>query len=101
MVVHAEVVLDDLLQVDPAPAHHAVPCNIGTAFDDLGQFGLRFGRELGRRARRLVVDETIRAFLVETMHPVAQRLSVHGADPQRPGSLASSMGGINARSKLH
>jgi len=83
MISDAEALGDQALQVDPAPAHHAMHGAVGTGLDQIGEFGLLLGREPRNGAVRPVVLQPIRPMLVEAMHPVAQRLTVHAADPRR------------------
>lgn len=76
-----ETFLDHPLQVDPAPADNAVDRAVGPGFDDGGE-----GRDLvDRKPRRMAfatdVHQPVGAVLVEAMNPVAQRLTVHAADP--------------------
>ena len=53
---------------------------IGPSVYDPGEKGSVHVVELGRRARRRNVDETVRPLLVEADHPVTQRLAIHPAD---------------------
>jgi hypothetical protein len=72
VIDHAEAILDHRLQIDPAPAHHAVRLAIGTGLHELGQFGLLRGRQLRGRAVRLAVEQASGAFVIEAVNPVAQ-----------------------------
>src|SRR5271170_1021023 len=83
VIVDAEPLGDDALEVDPSPAHDAVLLAIRTYLDD----GRELDQLLSRQARlgtlRPIVDEPFRPSGVEAMNPIAQRLPVHAADPGR------------------
>jgi hypothetical protein len=83
MVVDAEALPDDTLQIDPPPAHHAVDGGVRPGLHDLRQFRLLPGRQPRVIAAVPMVLQTIGTFCIETMHPVPQRLPVHAADPCR------------------
>jgi hypothetical protein len=83
MVVDAEALPDDALQIDPPPAHHAVDGPVRPGLHDLRQFRLLPGRLPRVIAAVPMVLQTIGTFCIETMHPVPQRLPVHAADPCR------------------
>ena len=51
--------------------------------DDLGESGQLLGRKPRRRALRTNVHQPIRAFGVEAVNPVTQRLPIHSANPRR------------------
>jgi len=95
MKIDAEPFGDDALEVDPPPAHDAVPLTIRTRLDDLRQLS-----QLLRRQARLwtfgqVVDEALRTSRVEAMDPVAQRLRsmppIFAAEPRSiPSRTAAS-----------
>jgi len=86
VVVHAEAILDDALQIDASPARDAVNSTVRTLFDDRGQVGLLLGRQTRWRTRRPLVDKTFGTCRIEPVHPVAERLTIHPADPRRIGS---------------
>ena len=44
MISDAEALGDQALQVDPAPAHHAMHGAVGTGLDQIGELGLLLGR---------------------------------------------------------
>ena len=90
VIVHPEAVADHRFEVDPAPPHHAVGLRIGAGFHQRRQFRLLGHRQLRNRARRLSVVQALRAFRVETMHPVAQALAIHAANCSRLGRLIPS-----------
>ena len=80
-----ELLAHPLAQIDQPPAHHAVDRRDRPALDDRGQ-----GRPLRvvqarRLARRLAVDQAVRAVGIELQHPVAHGLQRHAADPRRLG----------------
>jgi hypothetical protein len=79
MIPHAKALEDHLLQIDPSPADDAIRVRIRASSDNRGQLLPLVGRELARRAGRLTVDQPVRAFGVEAVDPVAQRLTVHAA----------------------
>ena len=68
-------------QIDAAPAHHSVLSTIRTGFDDCCEFGFLGRIEPRLRSARPAVGQTIGAIGIEAMHPVAQGLPVHAADP--------------------
>jgi hypothetical protein len=61
MEVDAEPLGDDPLEVDPPPAHDAVPLAIRIGLDDQGKLGQLLFRQAGLGAPGPVVDEPIRA----------------------------------------
>lgn len=83
VVGHAEALGDQLLEVDPAPAHDTMHGPIWTGLDELGQFGLLVRGEAGRVALGADVLQPLRAALVEAVNPVAQGLAVHAAEARR------------------
>ena len=83
VVVHAEPLGDQALQVHPPPAHDTMHGPIRAGLDKLGQLGLLRGGEAGRIAFRPGVREPVRTVRVEAVHPVAQGLPVHAADAGR------------------
>jgi hypothetical protein len=72
---------DDALQVDPAPAHHAVHDPVRAGLDEFGDLGALLCREAWLGTLGPAVQQTLRTLRVEPVHPVAQRLPVHAADP--------------------
>ena len=83
MKVDAEPFGDDALEVDPPPAHDAVPLAIRTGLDDPGELSQLLFRQAGLGALGPVVEQTFRTSSVEAVNPVAQRLAVHAADLRR------------------
>jgi hypothetical protein len=83
VIDNAEPLFDDALQVDPSPADHAVFRPVRPRLDDLGESGQLLGRKPWRRALRTNVLQPIRAFGVEAVNPVMQRLPIHSANPRR------------------
>src|SRR5262249_16263341 len=65
------------------PAHYAVDCWNRPLLHDPGEKSLVRVVKLGRHTRGGNVDETIRPLLVESDHPVPQRLTIHSADLRR------------------
>jgi hypothetical protein len=82
VVGDAEALADDALQINAPPAHDAVHGPVWAGLDELRDLGTLLRREAGRRALGPAVEKTLGAMLVEPVHPVAQRLSVHAADPR-------------------
>jgi hypothetical protein len=69
-----------LRQIDQPPADHAVHCRNRATLDDADD-GLALDVvELGRLARRLAVQEAVRAALVEVQYPVPDDLKPDAAD---------------------
>jgi hypothetical protein len=78
-----EALGDEVLQVDPPPAHNPVHRPIGSGLDEVGQLDLLLGREAGRVTLGPSVLEPLWAVLVEAVNPVTQRLAIHAADARR------------------
>lgn len=85
--IDAKTFSENALQIDAAPANHAIRLRVGTGFDQLLQGQLLRLRELRGTPRRFDIDQPVRAALVEAMHPIPQRLAVHPADPCRRGAV--------------
>src|SRR6516225_11688211 len=64
-------------QIARPPAHHAMDRSDRALLYDSGERGLMYSVELGRHSRRRNIDETVRSLLVESDHPVPQRLTIH------------------------
>ncbi len=88
MILHPEAVPDNLLEVEPAPAHDAVA--VRPRLDDLRQRHPLHRRQLRNRAGRFVVVQALGACLIEPGHPVAQALAVHAANRRRIPTVQSS-----------
>ena len=88
-----EALLDDLLEVDATPAHHAVLLDVGPSLHDLAELGLLLGRQLRLGAGSLGVDQPFRTALIEGMHPIPQRLAIHAADAGRLVALHAILHG--------
>jgi len=80
VVVDAEALGDDPLEIDPAPAHDAVDFPVRTRLDDSGELFQLIGQEARLRTARPIVEEAFWSRCVETMNPVAQGLAIHSAD---------------------
>src|SRR4051812_43108160 len=78
-----EAGLDQGLQVDAPPAHHAVPVRVRPLLHGGHQLGLLPGREARLAPRPGPVAEAGEAFGVVAVHPVAQGLPVHAGRPRR------------------
>lgn len=87
--VNPKTLANDALEVDAAPAHHCVRVRVGAGLDQLLEQPLVLVGQPRRPPRRLDVDQTIRAMLVEAVCPVPQRLPVHPANPRRLGAVHS------------
>src|SRR5436190_2362637 len=74
---------DHALQIDPTPAYDPVHSPVRAGLDELPDLCALLRRETGRRAFGPAVQQTLGAVVIEAMDPVAQRLSVHPADPGR------------------
>ena len=86
----AEFLEDPLRQIDQPPADNIVHCRNWAILDDAGD-GLALDVvELGRLARRLAVQETVRAALVEVQYPVPDDLKPDAADFRRLGARSPS-----------
>jgi hypothetical protein len=85
-----EAGLDQRLQVDPPPAHHAVRLRVRAVVHDLFQLGQLLGREARLAPRPGPVVQAGEPVRVVAMHPVPQRLPVHpgrrAASRERPSS---------------
>jgi hypothetical protein len=75
--------LDHKRQVDPAPAHHAVDGQIGASPNQLRHLPCLLGGQTRLRSRRRAVRKPLYSLGVVTVHPIAQRLTVHAAGRRR------------------
>ena len=87
MIVDAEFLGDDALEVDPPPAHDAVDLAVRPRLDDRGELSQLLRRQTRLRALRPMVEEALRPRCVEAVNPVAQGLAVHAADPGRRAAI--------------
>ena len=78
---HTKLVPDPLAQIDDAPANHAVARRYGATLHDRCKRCQLFGRQLGRFARRLAIDQPIRTVGVEFLDPVTDDLNRDAAQP--------------------
>src|SRR5271163_2754622 len=83
MIMDAEALGDDALEIDAPPAHDAMHHPIRASLDEVCEFGLLISTEAGRRALGPVVQKPVGATLVEPMNPITQGLLVHAANPRR------------------
>jgi hypothetical protein len=83
VIGHPEALGDEMLQVDPAPAHDTMHGPIRTGLDQAGQFRLLVWRQAPRVALGPGVLQPVGTAFVEAVDPVAQGLPVHAADPCR------------------
>ena len=85
VIGNAEALLDDMLEVDAPPAHDTIGGGIGTDLDDSGQFGLLVRRQARGWSAIPGIFQPVRPGDIEPVHPVAQCLPVHAANPGRIG----------------
>jgi hypothetical protein len=71
VIDNPEALSDEMLQVDPPPAHDAMHSPIWASLDELGQLGLLLGGQAWRIALPPGVPQPLRAALVEAVDPVA------------------------------
>ena len=83
MIIDAEALLDDTLQVSAPPAHNAIDRKFRACLDKLFQFRLLLFGQARHPARCLVIQQPVRPHLIEPVYPVAQRLPIHPANPRR------------------
>ena len=81
-----ELVPQPLAKIDDAPAHDAVHRRDRPALDHCCQRRPMRLVQPRRLARRLAVDQPIRAICVEPQHPVPDDLARHAADLRRLGT---------------
>jgi hypothetical protein len=67
-------------QIAGPPAHNAIDRRDRACLHEAGEKRLMLVGQLAWRARRRLVDETVRPLLVEPDDPIPQRLTVHAAD---------------------
>lgn len=82
MIIDAEALLDDTLQVSAPPAHNAIGLKCRACLDKPFQFRLLLFGQARLPARCLVIQQPIRPHVIEPLHPVAQRLPIHPANPR-------------------
>ena len=70
----AELLLDPLHQIAGPPAHHIVHGGDRALLHQRCQLGLLGRRQLRGCPWRAVIDQPLRAALIEAMDPIAQRL---------------------------
>src|SRR4029077_18399984 len=78
-----ELLIQPHNQITRPPAHHPMDRGDRTLLNKAGEKGLVLGVELGRHSWRTDIDETVRSLLVETDHPVPQRLTIHATNLRR------------------
>jgi hypothetical protein len=99
VIIDAEALANDLLQIDAPPAHHAIDGPVGTRLDDGRQGGELIGRQPGRLSRGANVLQPVGAAFVEPVDPVAQCLAIHAADPRGCSRSIPSRAAANNRSR--
>jgi hypothetical protein len=85
--LNAELPLQFVAQIRPAPAHHPVHRRIGTCFNHRREGSSLFGREFGTSPQPLAVVEPWQALGVVAMNPVAQGLTIHAAGLRRARAI--------------
>ena len=75
--------LDQCLEVDPSPTHHAVPIRVRSPLHDRRQLGPLLRGEARLAPRPGPVAQAGEPSRVVAMHPVAQGLPVHAGVPRR------------------
>jgi hypothetical protein len=100
-VADTPAILDQLLQINAAPAHHAIALRFRTGIDQRRQFCLLRRAQLGFRTRRLAIDQPSRTRGIEAVHPLAQRLPIQRLPIQRPGTrrLAAPLAFLDRRDR--
>ena len=89
VIVDAEALGDDPLEIDPAPPNNAVDFPIRTRLDDPSELGQLIGRQPRLGTARPIVEEAIGPCYVEAMNPVAQGLAIHAPDLGRLAAVHS------------
>jgi hypothetical protein len=84
-----EQFLDARLQVDPAPAHHAILVDVRSRLDQGDQSLLLLRGQLGGAARRLAVAQSCQPLGVVAVHPIAQGLPIHTAGTGSRGAISA------------
>jgi hypothetical protein len=79
---------DDGLQVDPAPAHHAIPLRVRTALDEPLHFRHLLRRQARRPSHMRPVAQAGKTLGIVAAHPIPQSLPIHSAQPRRFGARA-------------
>ena len=85
----AELLPDPLHQVQQTPTDNAMSRRDRAALDHLNQPLALALVQLGRPARTLRIDQTLRAALVEAKYPVANRLQANAPKPSRVAARAA------------
>src|SRR5215510_6388575 len=78
-----ELLIQPRDQIARPPAHHPMDRRDRTLLHEAGEKGLVHGFELRWHSCRRNIDETVRSLLVETDHPVPQRLTIHATNLRR------------------
>jgi hypothetical protein len=90
---------DQLLQIDTAPAHHAIALEVGAGFDQPHQRGFLLRAQPPRRPRRLAVDQSRQPRSIEAAHPVAQPLRIPCPDLGRRAPILTFIGRRNRQQR--
>src|SRR3990172_2790121 len=111
----AEAVLDNTNEIDATPSDDAVLVEIRPLPHQRLDLHPLLVCQLGWPPRRGVVDQRVDAAFVERVHPIAQRLAIHAADPrcrlpahavadsrqrQQPARLIGILGRCRSRPQL-
>src|SRR5713101_1785568 len=81
--INAKAFAKNPLEIHAAPARNPILLRIGASFHETPQFLFLLQRKLRWAARGCGVDQAFSALVIETMHPIAQRLAIHAADARR------------------
>ena len=80
---HAKLLVEPHDQIAGPPADDPIDRQDRAVLYKASEECLVFACQLARRARRRLVDETVRPLLVERVHPVPQCPPIHAADSFR------------------
>jgi hypothetical protein len=86
-IINPKAALDDALKIGAPPAHNTIDFLVRSGLNNRSQFGLVSRREAGIWAARPLITQSLRPGLIEPMHPIAQRLTIHAANPRGVGPV--------------
>src|SRR6266436_7941289 len=81
--INAKAFAKNPLEIHAAPARNPILLRIGASFHETPQFLFLLQRKLRWAARGFGVDQAFSTLVIETMHPIAQRLAIHAANARR------------------
>lgn len=73
----AKALLNHPLQINAAPADHAVPVTVGSSHNQCREFRLLVRRQAADRVVSSLIPQAIGPFGIEAVNPVSQCLAVH------------------------